>query len=1096
MYQKLSRALLLATAIGSQQVFSLGLGEMTMHSALNEPLDAEIVLNSIDDLDADQIRINMASLEQFKQSGIERAGFLSDIKFVVDIDQKNKTAVVKLTSNKRLKEPFLDFLLEAKWPTGRVLKSYTALVDLPVYAEAKVDAVVAPKKSSSTTTSSAVESQEAVQVQVRNDSADIESEVDQSEYASGGDYFTKRNDTLWEIANDYKGTSDISVQQMMLAIQQFNEDAFINGNINRLKAGVQLSIPSVDEARQLSFDQAVSEVNRQNSKWQEPQLDATKSSDAERQLVDVSGQVEDGHLSLASSGVGESNGQDDSQAASGSGGSNSEVSDQLAQVEQQLTDAAEQNQSLTDKVAELERMLEIKSTELAQLQQRLAQQQSTDSKNISIDSENTEKMATESDAAKDLETVELAVADTVDVSDAKAEAGSADSNNESEDKVVDNAAETDVDAETATEIVGDAEVNASDVAANTDNSSSLEQGDVQTKQEGAQETAQKQKVVTQTELEPWWKPFEQFLNPLYLGGVALVMMLLGALLIFRKKQQSENEALAQFDEDFELDSDQDDEQTAALDTLDDELSAEIFSGGVDDNIDEEQVVEIDENISDEQDESVNTDTEVQTDDAIGEADIYIAYGRYEQAAQLLKSAIASEPNNSALRNKLLEVHAQADDKENFQQEYLELEQLGDANALNEAKEMLSAHDNATSWLDDLPAAVSNDDLLEESVEEVVEADLDESLDHEIEALDLDADLGFDDVEAMDELEADLEADSESLDSLGDDLDGDLDLTGLDLSESEEELGLDVSEESELSLDLADDLELDSLNLGDANDAVDDTLTSDALDLDGFDIDSVDDKSLDLADSLDLDSDEFESVENSTDAVLSVDDLDDLDDLELSENLEEVNVEESLDDDLSLDLDSDLDDLDDDLSLDLDSVAEDELSADLGDLDDLSLDLDSASSDDDLALDLDADVSLGVESTSDIASDALDADLDLSEDLSLDLKTDLSIADNDSALKNSFSMDEIDLDDDFGVDEDITEIKVPDSPNATQTALTALSGDDLEFLSDSDEVATKLDLAKAYVEMGDDEGAQDILQEVLAEGNETQKSEAQSMLDSL
>ena len=122
--------------------------------------------------------------------------------------------------------------------------------------------------------------------------------------------------------------------------------------------------------------------------------------------------------------------------------------------------------------------------------------------------------------------------------------------------------------------------------------------------------------------------------------------------------------------------------------------------------------------------------------------------------------------------------------------------------------------------------------------------------------------------------------------------------------------------------------------------------------------------------------------------------------------------------------------------------------------------------------------------SDLSLDADDLSLD-EDDLALDeddLNLDdnlLDVEDNSGELlidSNEFEDLALDIDDDFGFDED----------------------DEIDFDEnigdDGDEIATKLDLARAYVDMGDSDGANEILQEVIAEGNDEQKSEAQALID--
>ncbi|MCK5881899.1 MAG: hypothetical protein KAG18_08480, partial [Sinobacterium sp.] len=140
MYRKLASVILVASAINAQYIYALGLGEMTMHSALNEPLKAEIQLKNVGDLDSTQIIVKLAEDAQFINAGIDRTFFLSNIRFSVAVDADGN-GVVNLKTQKRVNEPFLDFLVEAKWPTGRVLRSYTALVDLPVYSAAEASTV-------------------------------------------------------------------------------------------------------------------------------------------------------------------------------------------------------------------------------------------------------------------------------------------------------------------------------------------------------------------------------------------------------------------------------------------------------------------------------------------------------------------------------------------------------------------------------------------------------------------------------------------------------------------------------------------------------------------------------------------------------------------------------------------------------------------------------------------------------------------------------------------------------------------------------------------------------------------------------------------
>src|SRR5690554_5167076 len=261
MYRKLASALLVASAISSQYAVAVSLGEITMHSALNEPLKADIKLSNAESLDASQLAIRLASPEEFERAGIERTFFHSDINFSIQLDGKG-AGVVHLSSKRRLNEPFLDVLLESKWPTGRMLRSYTVLVDLPVYEEPQAIAVDAPKATTKSTQSTAT--QNRAQSAAPANTAKVNRAEQSSSRAfdgkqtsiAGEEYRTQRNDTLWVIAERISQGQGISINQAMLSVQSQNKHAFINGNINRLKAGVVLRLPSVEDMRSVSTQTA------------------------------------------------------------------------------------------------------------------------------------------------------------------------------------------------------------------------------------------------------------------------------------------------------------------------------------------------------------------------------------------------------------------------------------------------------------------------------------------------------------------------------------------------------------------------------------------------------------------------------------------------------------------------------------------------------------------------------------------------------------------------------------------------------------------------------------------------------------------------
>ncbi|VVO05291.1 hypothetical protein PS723_02977 [Pseudomonas fluorescens] len=125
------RSLLLASgALGySALVPALGLGEITLHSALTQPLDAEIALLEPGELSEGELSVSLATAEEFSRAGVERVFFLNDLRFTA-ILQGNRS-VIRVVSNKPVTEPFLNFLVQVNQPGGRSLREYTVLIDPP-----------------------------------------------------------------------------------------------------------------------------------------------------------------------------------------------------------------------------------------------------------------------------------------------------------------------------------------------------------------------------------------------------------------------------------------------------------------------------------------------------------------------------------------------------------------------------------------------------------------------------------------------------------------------------------------------------------------------------------------------------------------------------------------------------------------------------------------------------------------------------------------------------------------------------------------------------------------------------------------------------
>ncbi len=259
-----------------------------MKSFLNEPLQAEVELLDTRDLTGEDIRIRLAGVEDFDRLGVDRSYFLTSIQFEVDVDPATGRGKIVLTTPEAVLEPYLDVIIEARWPSGRLLREYTVLVDPPAFRQEVLTVSASERVEAERPDKPAVEGSRAAPgsapsgetitsgdtVAMRESSLppgemprrDFSAETVEQPRA-GNRYMVKRDETLWQIASRGK-PQDISVQQAMLDIQRLNPEAFINGNINQIKAGYIIYLPAAGEVSSDDLAQALDEVRAQNREFQ------------------------------------------------------------------------------------------------------------------------------------------------------------------------------------------------------------------------------------------------------------------------------------------------------------------------------------------------------------------------------------------------------------------------------------------------------------------------------------------------------------------------------------------------------------------------------------------------------------------------------------------------------------------------------------------------------------------------------------------------------------------------------------------------------------------------------------------------------------
>ncbi len=143
MFRKSALVLAIVGAAATGNAVALGLGDIDLKSVLNQPFNAEVELLSATEDDISELKVLLGSRQAFTNAGIDRSVFLSKLKFTVTQNSSNKP-VVRITSRNPVTEPFLDFLLEVTWSKGKLLREYTVLVDPPVTMPAAPVALTAP----------------------------------------------------------------------------------------------------------------------------------------------------------------------------------------------------------------------------------------------------------------------------------------------------------------------------------------------------------------------------------------------------------------------------------------------------------------------------------------------------------------------------------------------------------------------------------------------------------------------------------------------------------------------------------------------------------------------------------------------------------------------------------------------------------------------------------------------------------------------------------------------------------------------------------------------------------------------------------------
>lgn len=221
------------TLMYSGMASALGMGDITLHSALNQPLSAEIELLEVGSLSPEDIRVVLASSSDFANVGVERLAFLQDLSFIPVIDGNRSR--IRVVSSKPVREPYLNFLVEITRAQSRMLREYTVLLDpAPDTADASQGVTASIPQAF------------ASPMPVSSEPARVELPAELPLAAQGKRHRVRGGDSLWTIAGLY--SSSASQPEFMRDVLALNPNAFAGGDPARLQADVSLLLPDTAEA--------------------------------------------------------------------------------------------------------------------------------------------------------------------------------------------------------------------------------------------------------------------------------------------------------------------------------------------------------------------------------------------------------------------------------------------------------------------------------------------------------------------------------------------------------------------------------------------------------------------------------------------------------------------------------------------------------------------------------------------------------------------------------------------------------------------------------------------------------------------------------
>ena len=390
MNRSLKLPLLIALALGSTQLLAVDLGQVQVKSALGQPLLAEIPVHAATPAELQHLTAQLASSDEFARAGIAGGRTAIPLRFSVAVAGGGQR-VIRITSTMPVQEPFLDLLVEVTAQSGKSVHEFAILLDPPGSTAPVMAATAAPIQQvqpaaarQSPARSATPPAAEAAAGAVVHTAPPAPAAATRPAAASGQYGPVVRGDTLSGIARNAAPTG-VDIAQMLLAIKQANPDAFYRDNINALKTGAILRIPTATEAQTMAVVAAIAEVRRQNGDWSAQAAaspttvaDAATRASASSAPTPVSANGNDRLALVPAKDSADAGGNGADGSAKGNVSATAlqrdllRTQENLASVQQQSADLKTRVKDLTDINDKNVRLLSLKDGEIADLQAKLA----------------------------------------------------------------------------------------------------------------------------------------------------------------------------------------------------------------------------------------------------------------------------------------------------------------------------------------------------------------------------------------------------------------------------------------------------------------------------------------------------------------------------------------------------------------------------------------------------------------------------------------------------------------------------------------------------------------------------------------------------